>query len=204
MKNVFSYISETLAEAGFIQKEDIAVCKYGIEVFSISVLEVLSVLILSLACGNFMNTMLFFVAFIPLRMYAGGYHADSKLRCYIVLLLVYLALTLFIKHIPESLIVPFAVATVAFTIFMIFRFAPIINEKKKVNEKEILYYKRVSISITLLEAFIILLGMLLSLGSRYIASFALGQFAVSLAMITAFVKTKLIGGETDEKGKKCG
>ena len=89
MDRIALSISNTLAESNIIKKEDVAIYKYGILLFLTSALEIGIILILSLFIGNFIETIIFFVAFLPIRVYAGGYHADTKLRCFFVLIGVY-------------------------------------------------------------------------------------------------------------------
>lgn len=200
MKNIPSYISELLGSHGVINQEEIETCRYGIEIFITSVFELLSVLTISLFCRNFINTVIFFSAFIPLRIYAGGYHADTRLKCYLILLLVYATFSFLIKHITKRYILPLEFFSVLLTAFMILLFSPIINDKKNINEVETVFYKKVSVKIMIIEILIILSGMFIKSISEYILSFSLGQLAVSLSMIAAFVKTKLEGGKINEKG----
>lgn len=100
MECISGIISHTLWEQGIIQEEDIDKCQYGLDIFISSVLEVASILIIAAVVGNFFDTLIFFAAFIPLRVYAGGYHANTKLRCYLVSLSVYGIFTVAIYVLP--------------------------------------------------------------------------------------------------------
>lgn len=86
MDSVTYKIASFLAEMGHIQKSDIDICRYGIELFIISVLEVASVLFISLFAGNFIFTAIFLCAFVQVRIYGEGYHADAKLKYYLLFL----------------------------------------------------------------------------------------------------------------------
>lgn len=191
MKNSISiYISNLLVEQSIIKKEDADVCRYGIEFFIVSVLEILSILILSLFLGNFSETLFYFIAFIPLRLYAGGYHADSKLKCYIILIAVYVAFTVLLKIIPTSCYTYIELFSIILTVIMILKFAPIVSSKKNINEKETAFYRKVCIWIMFIELAVLIIGILNIPENKYICSFSLGQLAVSLSMIAAFVKNK--------------
>lgn len=190
MTSIISYISDSLSREGIIKQDDINIFEYGLECFTISVLEILSVLVLSLFVKNFTYTAIFFMAFIPLRMYAGGYHADTKLRCYVVLLIVYAIFTLLIEYIPSAKISLTALLSAINTVLVILKFSPIINKKKNVNDIEIKNYRIISIVITITQIIILFLLSLIFPDSKYILSFSLGQSAVSLSMIMALVKTK--------------
>ena len=77
MSSISGMITDTLWNQGIIQEEDVNKCRYGLDIFISSVLEIVSILIIAAVIGNFFQTLLFFAAFIPLRVYAGGYHAAN-------------------------------------------------------------------------------------------------------------------------------
>ena len=81
--------TDFLVSCGAIKQEDISIYRYGLEVLYLFMLEVLSILLLAVWIGNFFETLLYFAAFIPLRLFAGGYHANTRLGCYFVSLGVY-------------------------------------------------------------------------------------------------------------------
>ncbi len=193
MKGIFAYVSNQLSEQGIIKQEDIDTCMYGLEVFASSVLELLSVLVISLFLKNFVYTLIFFVSFIPLRIYAGGYHADTRLRCYLILLAVYAIFTVALKYIPVDSVIPFIQITTVFTLSMVLIFAPIVNDKKSINNAEYKFYKKVSNTIAFVEAFITLIGLIAFPVNKYLFSFSMGQLAVSTSMLAAFVKSLLKG-----------
>lgn len=188
MTNIISYISDTLCSHKIIKYEEIDIFKYGLQCFTISVLEILSILVISLFVGNFLYTVIFFLAFIPLRMYAGGYHADTKLKCYIVLLIVYITFSVLMNFITYDIITIVIPSSAIITILTILKYSPIINKKKKVNSIEKNNYRKISIVILFAELIIIFSLSFVFTNSKYILSFSLGQSAVSLSMLMALVK----------------
>ena len=199
MKSISQYISQTLGDEGIIKKDEIDVCKYGIEYFIISVLEILSVLLLSAFVGNFVCTLIYFVAFIPLRIYSGGYHADSKIGCYLILLSVYALFSVMIKYIPTNYYIVTGWCSIILTAITILKFSPMMHDNKNFNNIEIAFYRKVSIRIMIIETLLIITGIFVMPHSIFFFSFSLGQLAVSLSMLAAFVKSKMMGGETNEK-----
>lgn len=53
MKNISENIADILWSQGIIQKEDIDKCKYGIDIFFSSFLEIFSILLIAAFIGNF-------------------------------------------------------------------------------------------------------------------------------------------------------
>ncbi len=200
MEKALNYISKILNEQKVINESDTDILKYGLSALLVSIFEITSILILSLFLGNFLNTLVFFVAFVPFRLYAGGYHAETKMKCYLVLLLVYSLFVILSEYYTG--IVPITVleiCSIIITTIIVFFKAPIVNVKKKVSKVEYYFYRKRSIIIMIIEFVIILTGILVFPGSITFYSFSLGQLAVSLSMVAAVVINKIKGGESNEK-----
>lgn len=195
MRNISSSIAEILGTQGIIQEDDVDKCRYGLEVFISSSLEALSILLISVFVGNFFETLLFFSAFIPLRIYAGGYHADTRLRCYLVSLAVYGLFTIVIKVLPTDLYRMVNMIEVLFTLGVVIISSPVIHHRKGVNDIEIQHYRKRSIQICIVQAVIILALIIFLRENRFVTAFALGQIAESLSMLAAIVKDRI----TDHK-----
>lgn len=191
MKSISGMITDTLWEQGIIQEEDIDKCRYGLDVFISSILEIASILIIAVAMRNFPQTLLFFTAFVPLRIYAGGYHADTKLRCYFVSLATYAIFTIAIYVLPVKSYLATALSATAFTVTMILSSTPVIHKNKSVNDIERKYYRKFSIGICSVETAIILLLTAIFPESQVIVSLAFGQAAVAFSMIAAVIKGKI-------------
>lgn len=200
MDKISKSVSNILAENGIIQEEDIDKCRYGLEVFLSSVLEMLSVLIISIFVENFMETLFFFVAFVPLRIYAGGYHAETRLRCYVILLVVYALFSFIMKITPENVYTLIECFGALFTLIIVFAFAPVLHRNKNINDIEIYHYRKISTAIVLIELLVIMIGIFLFENNVLVFAFTLGQLSVSFSMITALIKKLLReGGIKDEK-----
>lgn len=189
--NVSSYISRVLVESGIVRASDIDICKYGLEVFAISVFEILSILIFSAFWGNFIETLLFFLAFVPLRMYAGGYHANSKLRCYLVLIITYALFTNFLSIIQKDYICFLNLGLIIFSFIVIMSLSPVVSNGKSVNTKEACIYRKISIRIAIVESIVILISTIVFPQSKNVLAFSLGQFTVTFSMVVAFVNNKV-------------
>lgn len=189
MKSISGEIALLLAEQGVISREDTDRCRYGLYVFLTSIFELASILTVSIFVGNFSQTLIFFAAFIPIRMYAGGYHADTKLRCFITSVGVYIIFSVFMRYIYSdniSLITEFL-----FSSIMIFAYSPIIHKNKHINIKEFKAYRKISIGIFVFELLIISVLYIFVENKEYAMSAVLGQFAETSSMIAAKIKEKI-------------
>lgn len=192
MKGITNIIANALWNQGIIQKEDIDTCRYGLDVFFSSIVEVVSILVISLFVGNFIETFLFFTSFIPLRIYAGGYHANTKMRCYFVSLGVYGLFTYIMANISHSFYLPVNYISTLFSLAIVYCIAPVIHKNKSVSDIEKEHFRKFSICICLVETVFILLLTIVFSKSPFIASLALGQIAVTLSMIVAAIKEKMV------------
>jgi accessory gene regulator B len=188
MKSISNNIAEVLYSNGVIHKDDLEVCKYGVEIFLSTFLEISSILLISVFVGNFFETLIYFLAFVPLRIYAGGYHANTKTGCYLISLMVYFLFTQVMFFLPQQayLITNLSCATISLIIILIA--APIIHHNKKTNETERKYYRKISINICSIESAIILIASILVSNSTFATSLALGQISVSITMLAAIIK----------------
>ena len=70
-----------LCANGIVAPEKNKIYAYGMELVLSGLVNVLSVLLISILIFHPADGLLFLVAFIPLRTTAGGYHANSHLSC---------------------------------------------------------------------------------------------------------------------------
>ncbi len=202
MKNVYAYISEVLAEENIVKKNDVDICKYGLEMFVLSFVEIFFILILSLVVKNFFNTLIFLGFFIPLRIYAGGYHANTKIKCFLVFLVTYALFTTAIQYLPHEFYLKVSVLSIILSILMVLIHSPIINHNKKVFNNEIKMYRKKSILIVMLQSIVIIIGSIVFPSNDLLLSATIGQLTVSISMVAAVIKNKLQGGVCGEKTQK--
>ncbi len=78
---MFSFLSSKIVHFFIlykaIDKKDGEVYRYGIELILSTVFTTLATLIISLLLNKFIFFLIFYIFFIPLRIFAGGYHASG-------------------------------------------------------------------------------------------------------------------------------
>lgn len=192
MKNISSEIADILWTQGIIQEDDIDKCKYGIELFVSSFLEIFSILAIAAVLGNFIETILLFVFFIPLRIYAGGYHADTKLKCYLISLVMYGFSYTLAKIVPSELFALINVVGTVFSLIIVLIKEPIIHTNKTVNDIERKNYRKISIQICLIETTIILLFTMAIPQNLIVTYLMVGQASVAISMLAAIAKKHIV------------
>lgn len=147
MKSISGSIADVLEVSGVIRHEYVNQCRYGLELLISSMLELVSILVIAAIAGNFLETLLMFAAFIPLRIYAGGYHADTKLKCYFVSLGVYAVFTIIMNVIPSGAYLCVVLSCTIFSLIMVLAAAPVVHRNKTVNDIERKHYRKISITV---------------------------------------------------------
>lgn len=190
MQRLAQGTAERLVAQGIIREEDVPIYRYGLEAMYSSLLELLSILALAALIGNFWQTVLFFAAFIPLRLYAGGYHASTRLRCFLTSLVVYAAFTIMLEIVPVAWFVPLAFigGAVSFiggavSFLIVWLFAPVIHQNHRSGLKHQARFRRISIRICVVEVSAIIVGQILWSESALIFAVLLGLLAEALSIL---------------------
>lgn len=142
-------VGNNLVRSGIVKEEDAEIYIYGINQIFVSVLNVSSALIIGLILGMFLESVVLMVAYIPLRSFAGGYHAKTPVRCYFASLFLIFAVLLFCKYVPYNLFLHGGMMIVS-SLVIIF-LCPVQDNNKPLDDCEHRKYKKISIIILLIE-----------------------------------------------------
>lgn len=75
-------IADRLEYYGIVQKSNKALYEYGLRQMFATILNILTMLLIGFIMGLAVPAMVYTIAYIPLRVYAGGYHASTPQRCW--------------------------------------------------------------------------------------------------------------------------
>ena len=112
-------IGNNLVRSGIVKEEDAEIYIYGINQILVSVLNVSSALIIGLIFDMFLESVIFMAAYIPLRSFAGGYHAKTPVRCYILSLIMITVVLAGTKYLPFTNVVYYVILAVAVLIVLL-------------------------------------------------------------------------------------
>lgn len=102
--------TNALIKRGVIQQKEYPIYQYGFELLWSTVLCVMSILLLSMVFDYTRCAIVFLLYFLPIRTVAGGYHAPSYEKCFILTNLVAvgciaIAKTIGILYVPHAIII---------------------------------------------------------------------------------------------------
>ena len=180
-----------------IDNDDADIYQYGNEIIISSIIDLLIVIILGLIYKELLNAALFFISFLLLRSFGGGYHADTYLKCKIIYTMD-ISLILFLSK-YESFIynLYFMLSILVFSFAVFFLIAPIKNPNKHLSKSEIEKNSQKSKIVSIL--------LCLAIGATYYynrgisLTLLLTFFSTAAAMIIEYLRK---GGTVHEDEKE--
>lgn len=180
-------IGDDLVRSGVVKEEDAAICVYGINQILASALNVSSALIIGLIFGLFFEITVFMAAYIPLRSFAGGYHAKTPLRCYVFSVIMLIIVSIGMKYFSVAEWVYYVV--LALSAIVVFVLSPVEDRNKPLDEIEHKIYKKRAVIIAAAEILVGFVFKLAELNNLFVAvvySFA----TLNFMLIAGAVKNK--------------
>lgn len=117
-----------------IEKREIYI--YGLEIILLNGGLLLTFLIISLLCGEMVNFLAYLIFFLPIRIFSGGYHADTSERCFILSTITFGSSIAVLKFIPLLYISNMGKIIGVISVIVILVLAPLINENNPLNQTQ--------------------------------------------------------------------
>ncbi|HHV13371.1 MAG TPA: accessory gene regulator B family protein [Clostridiales bacterium] len=147
-------IGNRFVRDGIITEEDKELYTFGMQQGIIMLLNIISTIIIGIIFNMVWQSVVFLMAYMPLRSYAGGYHARTQGRCYLVSLLITVVALLGMKEIQWTSLS--GLLSVIISAGIIYLMTPVEDANKPLSELERIAYKKKTRRILLLEILIAL------------------------------------------------
>lgn len=177
----------------FLQKhtpcneEQVTVYKYALQILYTYLIDVIILFLISSFFGRLYETIIMTLIFAVLQVIGGGYHADTKLRCFLTMT-AGCAVGHILIYIFSIYIVEMVIASVGMGI-IIFPLLPVVNQNHPVTKR---VYRR-SKCVSRIVVLVILLSILIlsMFGRQTEASvITITLFLYTLSLIAAIKKSK--------------
>lgn len=178
-----------LISTGIISETDADVYVYGFFQLAMMLLNIVTTFLLGVLFQLLIPCILLNLSYIPLRMNAGGHHADSPMKCYINSTIMIAALLAVIKWIsihPAISAVLFALSGIVTWIL-----APVEAENNPWDDTEKLVYRRRAKVILIIETVIFAISLIF-MKSWVSETIMLGIFTESLILLIGALKNHQI------------
>lgn len=172
-------VVDSLVQWGCVSPGEQEVIAFGLEQGFYSMLGVAVALILSSVMGIGMQGMVFLTAFIPLRTYAGGYHAASRKSCGVISVCMLVGIYLVLKYWRAALSV--TAGCFLITGIVIYMLLPVDTPNHRFEDGEREAYRRRGRWVLGIEA-VVFAGACL-LGYHRIAEAVLAAYAVETGLL---------------------
>ncbi|MCM1226703.1 MAG: accessory gene regulator B family protein [Clostridium sp.] len=175
-------IADFFIRKGIIDKNEHEIYVYGCEAILSALTNLIIVVLSGILTNEFLNIFIFYLVFLVMRKYCGGYHAKTHLRCNLIFTLNIWIVVLLIKNISITNMT-FYVTAIIISNILIFWLAPIENENKPLEKKEVNKYRKIAIFFSLI--FTVIAVLLMFIYKTVSIIIILAMLSVSLAMLVA-------------------
>ena len=149
LERISAYLSTLLLQEKIITADEKDTYKYGFEITIANMINGLIVLSVGLGLNMLAEAILFYLVFVSLRFFCGGYHADSYIKCFFSFALttiVCLSFSVRLAQYEELILIPFWITAVILG-WHIIKMAPIEHKNRILIEDERRIFRRRSIQI---------------------------------------------------------
>lgn len=160
-----------------------AIYKYGIQLSLSTLASMCSVVLIGLLLGKVTSAFLFLGVFFFLRLFAGGYHAHTYARCFLLTNSVYLAVagtSYWIVRFQLYNLLPVIVVASCVVVFVL---SPIRNKHHPLSEKTYRKNRKIAIVLVSIESLFFLFLFIWQTFRPYVAVSTMSLAAVAVMML---------------------
>lgn len=176
-------LSKFAAKQGYIKSGDIQIYQYGFELLISSVVSLVLVVAIAFAFGNTKLALAYLFGFIPIRVYAGGYHARSHTECYFAFATCFTLCLVLSMNTTSVHVLPLVTCSILLLIMV--RVAPVEAKNKPLTKQKRNKNRRISIFLSLVDLIIasVLFAFHVELGMAgtiyYLSKWSVALFVIS-------------------------
>ena len=130
-------ISHFLCKKKVIAEQEVEVYQYGFEILISTTLGLLITVAIGIVLNMFFLSVLYYVIFVMVRQWTGGYHADSYLKCNIT----FAGITFFtlgmtkLSDMSEMYSLTIHGLMLVFALLSVWKYTPVENPNKRIREE---------------------------------------------------------------------
>lgn len=143
MEVILNKVMTFIAKDNDLDEEEAEVVRYGLEIVITRAFFAVIIAIIGMMMSCFFESVVFAISFSLLREYGGGYHAETRKKCFILSILTLFAALSVIKLAENFQIIALPIWGIALvSVIYILLKAPIDTSNKRFDEDEIKIYGR--------------------------------------------------------------
>lgn len=177
-------------ESSQTSQEEQELYRFGYKLLLLQAINIAVVIAIGLLCSCLKEMVFFLMGYIPLRSYAGGYHAGGPVRCGILSAAMELAVAVVLRIPVPGLAAEGMLATAVVCEVIIYVTAPVAACNKPLTDSQVLTFRRNARIILGVEA-IIMIALYAFWHHRLWMTIAMGHvFVAGLLIAGKFVKSE--------------
>ena len=171
-------ISLFLCRNNIINYEDIEIYKYGFETICSTFLGFIITVIIGLVFKMFLLSIFYYIMFVTIRQFTGGYHAKSYFKCNLTFSIVTTFVFSFTKLVvyTQIYIILYHILFLILSFMIVWRYIPVENENKPLDQEQKKKNRSIGIALT---------------GTVSILSCAIYSFSVQTSILIAFTQLSI-------------
>jgi accessory gene regulator B len=143
-------LTSKLVKKEIIREEEFDLYRFGFDCFGMKAIHIISYFILGLCFHKLFEIIIFLIAFIPLRIYAGGYHAKTPVKCYFISCCA-IASIIYLLYIIPGIFMKYDYIGAIIASLILFMVVPVEASNKQLDEREKYIYKKRAEIIILID-----------------------------------------------------
>ena len=167
-------ITDLLEKQGAIESDKSEFYVYGMTLMISSTVTLLATLLLGFVFHVINSVLVFLLFFVSVRIFSGGYHSSSYLRCFLTFMLMQGSFIVIQRNLPERAVLPSTLIISLISLFLIFKFSPVSHPNAPKRASDWFRFKRLSRIICIIETSCIFL--LLTRSQRFFGQSAKQHF----------------------------
>ncbi len=179
-----------------LSKKDEKLYTYAYELLIGQAVNIMIACFLAIVFHSYTTVLIFLASYIPLRSYAGGYHAKTYNMCTIVSTVLMYIVCIAAKVIPPHYIIWVNLGGGIISGILIFIFAPVQDYNKPLDQAERECYRRRSREVWTAETVLLVICYLLNARNISLAV-TLGHLVLSVLLCIGSVKNKYLQKNRD-------
>ncbi len=185
--NLSEKLTDKLVNSQIINDEEKDLYYYGFKQGFLLLLNMVTVIIIGIIFNMVWQSVVFMISYSLLRVYAGGYHANTQLRCYLFFIGMITAVLWLMKFIPWNSFICLMITAVSSMVILLM--APVEDTNKPLDQKEKeIFKKQTNIVLAILIGFVLFFWLM---GGRQVPiCIVMAIWMVSAMLVLGRIKNK--------------
>lgn len=182
LKVLVGRITDVLLKSGLAAADEKEIYEFGIETAILKFIHIVTMVLIGAAFNLLIQTILFVICYSVVRTYAGGFHAKTRVACYIISVIMIITVLAIVKVVPVQYRRQISLIGMLLSIAVILWLSPEDNPNKSLDQTEVKQYKKIVIILIIIESAVFIVLWVINLSS-YLLTISLSNVSVAITLV---------------------